>query len=166
MIERCAQSIDVAARRGAVVLNLFERRVAPRVTKDARGRNGCRRVRTFGFGQPKIEQSDPPVRCKLQIVRLDIAMDDLAVAGVQIDKRVEQLIGPGNHDCSGKRAWLLGNNLRQVGPGDELHYQKCAVALGEIVTDARQGRMMKLSQQPRLLFKLSPKTLVNRKSFL
>ncbi len=149
-----------------MVLDLFERRIAPRVTENTGGRNRRRHIRTFGFGQAKIKQSDPAVRRQFKIVRLDIAMDNLPVASVQIDQCVEQLIGPGNHGAPRKRARLLGNNLSEVSAGDELHYQKCPVAFREIVTDARQRRMMELRQQARLLLKLSPETLVNRKGLL
>src|SRR5439155_22556681 len=94
-----------------------------------------RRVSGIRFGQSKVEQSNLGVRRKLQIVWFDIAMDDLTIARVQVDKRIKQLIGPGNHVVLWKRPRSSDNNRSQVDARDKLHHQERSVTFGEVITD-------------------------------
>jgi hypothetical protein len=54
--------------------------------------------------------------------------------------------------------------LGQVRSGNELHHQKSSAGFAEVVADARQAGMMQLRQQTGFLLKLSPQTIVSRKS--
>jgi len=63
-------------------------------------------------------------------------------ACVQVDQRIQQLIGPGDHLTAWKWSGLLGNSLGQIYAADKLHHQKSSIAFGKIVADARQCRMM------------------------
>ena len=89
-------------------------------------------------------------------MRFDIAMNDLPRVRMQIDERVEQLIGPGDHCFLRKRARLLRDDLGQVEAVNKLHHKECAVTFGKIVGDARQDRVMELRKQAGFLLKMLP----------
>ena len=88
-------------------------------------------------------------------------MNDLPIALVQINQRIQQLIGPGDDLVAGKCRRLLRKYLRQIRSGNELHHQKSSTGFGEVVADARQARMMQLGQQTGFLLKLAAQTNVN-----
>jgi len=114
MIKGGAESIDVALWSRALILYLFQRRIAPRIPKDTGGRVAAGQIRRLRFGQSKIEQSNLAAGGNFKIVRFDVTMNYLAVAGMQVDERIQQLIGPGNHLVTRERPRLLGNDLSQV----------------------------------------------------
>src|SRR5438128_12643497 len=93
-------------------------------------------------------------------------MNDLTFPRVQIDQRIEQLIGPGNHLCARKWTRLLRSDLGQIVTGNELQYQKGAAVFREVITDARQRLGITLGQHPRLLLELSTQAIVNREWLL
>src|SRR6267154_1434675 len=164
MIKRRAKSIDVALRTRTLMLYLFQRRIAPRISQDA-ARRVARQICRLGFGQSKIEQSDLAAGGNFQIVRFDVAMNNLAITRVQIDEPIQQLISPGNHLISWKLPRLLRNNRRQVSAGDELHNKERPVSLSKVIADARQCRMIQTGQEARFLLELAPETVVDRESF-
>src|SRR6185295_14839654 len=98
-------------------------------------------------------------------MRFDVAMNYLTFARVQINQSIEHLIGPRNYLRARKWPWLLRDDLRQVITGDELHHQKRAAVLGEIIADPRQRRMIELRQQPGFLLELSPQMTIDRERF-
>ena len=75
-------------------------------------------------------------------MRFDVAMNNLTFGSMQVDERVEQLIGPGNDLLPWKRSRLRGNDLSQIGALDKLHDEKCSVAFAEVIADAGQRGMM------------------------
>ena len=81
-------------------------------------------------------------------------MNYLRILCVQIIKRVEQLIAPGQHLIRRKRALLVRHHLGQIVAGNVLHHQKLAIAFAEVIAYARQGRMMHAREQTRFALKL------------
>src|SRR2546421_4525126 len=154
MIKRGAESIDVALRSCPLILYLFQRRIAARIAENAGGRVAAGQIRRLCFGQTKIKQSNLAIRGDFQIVRFDVAMNDLSIARVQIDERIQQLIRPGDDLVSWKRPGLLGNGLGQIDAANKLHDEKGSIIFGKVITHSRQSRMMELSQQARLLLEL------------
>src|SRR5204862_6747186 len=111
IVERRTQSVDVAARTRAQILNLFRRRVTPRETKNASARIE-RRLGHVRRGQAEVQQSNLPARSDLQVMRFYIAVDDLMFRRMKIDEGVQNLIGPRDHFRSRKRPALPRNDLR------------------------------------------------------
>ena len=97
---------------------------------------------------------------------LDIAVHDLAFTRVQINKRVQQLISPGDHRLMRKRSGLSRDDFRQVGSFDQLHHEKCAVALSEVICDSRQPWVIQARHQPSFAFELFPKVFITRECLL
>src|SRR6267143_1150499 len=166
MIKRRSQRIDVALRTRAQILDLLERCVTRRVAKNAGAGGTARRVRCLGLGQSKVEQNYLAGPSNFQIVRFDVAMNDLSFVRMQVDKRVKQLIGPGDNGVARQWSELLRDYFRQVASLDKLHDEKRAMALGEVISDSRQRRMIEPGQQSRFPLKLFPLILVIRKRLL
>src|SRR5258705_13630948 len=94
MIERGAKRVDVATRIGALVLDLFQRRVMARIAeKSLRSSYGL--VRGLSLGKTKIEQRDLTGFGHLLIVRVNMPVDHLAIALGQLDPCIERLVSPG-----------------------------------------------------------------------
>ena len=89
MIERRPERVDVALRRRTEILNLLQRSITRRIAKNAGARCGVGRIRNLYLCQTKIEQNDFAHRGNFEIVRLDITMNDLPFARMQIDERVQ-----------------------------------------------------------------------------
>src|SRR5687768_4319018 len=142
MIKRGAERIQITARVGAESLNLFERRVVWRVAKNAGGSRHARDVAGLAFCEAKVKEDDLSTRRDFQVLRLDVAMDDLWILRVQVVERVEQLIRPGQHLIRRKRSALAHHLLRQIVARNELHDEKLTVVLGKVVADTRQCGMM------------------------
>src|SRR4051794_11398289 len=91
--------------------------------------------------QTEIEEDNLPFRRELQILRLDIAMDDGRLLCVQVIQSVQQLVRPIQDLRDGKRCPTLFQLLKEVFAWNELHHEKLALLVREVVADARQGRM-------------------------
>src|SRR5258708_1466076 len=102
MVKRRSQSIDVALRTGTQILDLLERRITRCVAKDAGARQRTRGVVRLGLGQSKVEQDYLAVTSNFQIVRFDIAMNNLSFVRVQIDQCVKQLVRPCDYGLARK----------------------------------------------------------------
>src|SRR6185295_988986 len=160
MIQRRAQCIDVALRAGAQILNLFKRRVPRRVTKNAGASCATGRVTGLRLCQAEVEKNYASVRSDLQIVRFDIAMNNLPLVRVEINQRIKYLVSPGNYGVSRKWPGLLGNHLSQVLTFNKLHHQKSAIAFGKVVANPRQNEMIQPGHQARLALELFPQLRV------
>src|SRR6266446_6955248 len=99
-------------------------------------------------------------------MRFDIAMNNLPFVRMQVDKRVEQLVGPGDDGVARHWPWLLGNYFGEVEAFDELHNEKCTVAFSKVITDARQRGMIEPGHQAGLPLKLFPLFFVIRERLL
>src|SRR6266550_495796 len=93
-------------------------------------------------------------------------MNYLWVLCVQVIKRVQQLVAPGEYLVRWKRAALVCHHLCQIVAGDVLHDQKLTIAFAKMIAHARQSRMMHARKQTRLALKLSSQALVGKQSFL
>src|SRR5205809_7081889 len=97
MKERRSQRINVAARVRTLALNLLQRCVVRGVAINTCGRRHGGQLACRSFSETEIEQHDLSARGELQILRLDVAMNDLRILSMQIVERVAQLIGPTRH---------------------------------------------------------------------
>src|SRR5438132_9572802 len=93
-------------------------------------------------------------------------MNDLTFARVKVNQSVEQLISPGDNHVRRQRFTSLANDLSQIRAFDKLHHKESSVALSEIISDARQHRVIELSQQVRLTLELFPERLIRGQRFL
>src|SRR5207245_2166308 len=160
-----SQRINVAARIRSQTLHLFERRIIRRVAKDAR--RGCNdgHLSPGTFRQSEIEQDDLAARRQLQVLRLDIAMNNLRLLRVQVIERVAKLIRPTQHFVLRESPLAARLHLKQILARDKLHHQKLAVVFCEMVADARQRLMMKPRKQARLALELLAQSLVSKERF-
>ena len=99
---------------------------------------------------------------QFQVLRLDVAMDDLRILRVEVIERVEQLIRPGQDLIRRKRSALARHLLREIIARDELHDEKLTVALGKMVADSRKRGMMQPRQESCLTFKLLAQTFIGK----
>jgi hypothetical protein len=68
MVQRSSEAIQIAARVGALTPDLLERRIGPRVAKDAARRLDAARgliglLRGQALGQPEVQQHHVTLRC-------------------------------------------------------------------------------------------------------
>src|SRR5436190_7235594 len=94
MIERRGEGIEVATRVGSGALDLFERRVIPRIAKDTLCRRLVPGIRRISLSQTKIKQHDLAARRQFQILRFYVPVYDGNVLIVQVIKSVQKLVGP------------------------------------------------------------------------
>src|SRR3989442_6706127 len=166
MIERCRQRIEVTARVGAQALNLLKRRVVGRVPKKTRGSRRARKVSRLPFCETKIQQNDLSSGGEFQVLRFDIAVNDLRVLRMQIIERIKQLVRRGKDLIRRKRSAPLSANRRQIVSCDVLHHEKLSVTFRKVVTNARERRMMQTGQQTCFPFKLLSQLFLCKQSFL
>src|ERR1700730_15136768 len=162
MVKRRRQRVEVAARISTQSLDLLERRVVWRVTKDARGRSDARQFMNLPLGQAEVKQDDLPASRKLQILRLDIPMHNLRILGMQVIQGVEQLIRPGSHLFLRKWPAAFCDDRGQIVARNILHHQKFPTAFCKVIAYSRQCRMMQTSQQTRLSLELSAQSLIGK----
>src|SRR5260221_14008145 len=80
-------------------------------------------------------------------------MQDWRLAGVEILKEAQDMISPTQHVEFGKRFSSRGQQLGQISPRDELHHEKLAVILTEIIHYLGQCHVTKISEQCGLTLK-------------
>src|ERR1051325_4632687 len=117
-------------------------------------------IRCVCLGQTEIQQRQLTTRGQLHIVRVNISMNYLPIAAVEINQDIEQLICPRDHLGSWKGGGPPHNHLREVLARDKLHHDKRQAVFNKIIADARQRRMTKTREQPSFLFELSTQPLV------
>src|SRR5215207_9016720 len=94
MVKRGRQRVKIASWIGSGSLYLLERRVIPRISKNALGRRLVIGVGRIPFRQAEVQKNDLPACVELQILRLDVAVDDRIVLVVEEIESVEQLVRP------------------------------------------------------------------------
>ena len=146
VIQRRRQRIQIRARLGAAGANLLQRRVAWR---EAKHTARCQRLRLPCGGtlrQSKIQQDNCTLRCQLEVLWLDIAVNDLRLLAVQIGQGRQQLIGPIQHLRDRKWRAASAKLRREIEAGNELHHQKLLVALVKEIGHNRQCRVAQARQ--------------------
>jgi hypothetical protein len=98
-------------------------------------------------------------------LRLDIAMDDLRILGMEIVERVAELIGPTDNLIFRKRTVSFGEHRGQIFASDVLHDQELSFGFVEVIADSRQGLMMKPRQQASFTFELLAQLFVGEERF-
>ena len=166
MKERRCQRIDITARISSQPLNLFQWRVVWGVAEDAGRSCHHRHLARRTFGQSKIEQHNLPARSQLEILRLDVAVNDLRILGMQIVERVAKLIGPAQHLCLRERTVPLRQHAEEILAGNVLHYQELSLSFGKVIADSRQRGMVHSRQQTRFALELLAQSFVGEKRFL
>src|SRR5579859_2166449 len=83
MMQGCGQRIEVTAWVSAGPLDLLQWGVVRGVAKNAVC-GPARLVRDRAFRQPKVQQDDLSFRCKLEVLRLDIPVQDRRLALMEI----------------------------------------------------------------------------------
>ncbi len=91
--------------------------------------------------EAEVEQDDLAARRELQVLRLDVAVHDRRVLGVQVVERVEQAVGPAEDLLDGKSPAARLEQRREVASRDELHHQELVGVDAEVVHHHGERRM-------------------------
>ena len=105
-------------------------------------------------------------RGELQILRLDVAVNNLRILRMQVVERVQKLIRPGQYLIGRKGALLDCQHMGKIFAGDELHHQKLTLTFSEVIANTRQRGMVHARKQPCFSLKLLPQTLISKERLL
>jgi hypothetical protein len=91
------------------------------------------------LANPKSSRYNLAARSQFQVLRLDVAMNDLRILRVQVIERITKLVRPPQDIALGKRTLTARLHFKQILAGNVLHHQELAFAFGKVVADTRQA---------------------------